>query len=651
MRGMPLSNDQLGAIPQALRDRRQWVLWKYTVRSRGEKPTKTPHLPDGSMANHADASTWSSFEDALQGFRRGGFDGIGFVFTEHDDFVGIDLDNCFTPDGTLKAWAVDIVMQAQAAECYIEKTPSGVGLHIIGTGKLPGRGRKITSLGEDRKGAIEVYDRLRYFTVTGDQTDIGDVSGDVSTLLQWVWSQYRLTEDAETHVEPGAGIPDSEADQIARVILERASADFRSLWVDLYDVNRHGSDRSGVRMSFLNKLAMKLKGDGHQLTVALVRGVALRAPFIRSEMSAGRGKKWPRLANEECTKAIQWANDSMAQVSEPAESLLLTYDELKKQAGGLSWVVKHILPASSVGVMFGASGTFKSFIALDGSMHVAHGLRWLNQRTGHAPVVYLAAEGGVGALRRVEAWHKARGMDPLKGQFLFCIRPLALLTQAVLLRREIERLQVQPALIVIDTMSQTFTGEENSSSEVAEFLRAVRTELAHPFGACVLIVHHSGHAATERPRGSSAIRANTDFLIGVHRDEKEMLATAEVVHQKDGELPDPITFGLNVVHLGKDQDGDAVTSLTATHLDSVTEVLESARRSRGGQLDRILAAVDTGRPEKEVRLAFYSSLEDSNPEARKKAFQRARVAALAAGIIKIEGDWWSVAVQQKEPTA
>mgnify|MGYP002133458850 CR=1 FL=1 len=39
------------------------------------------------------------------------------------------------------------------------------------------------------------------------------------------------------------------------------------------------------------------------------------------------------------------------------------------------------------------------------------------------------------------------------------------------------------------------------------------------------MIHHSGHTATERPRGSSAIQANTDYLYGVYRDEKEMLAT------------------------------------------------------------------------------------------------------------------------------
>ncbi len=44
-------------------------------------------------------------------------------------------------------------------QSYTEKTPSGKGLHLIIKGKL--------LAGRNRKGNIEIYDRLRYFTMTG----------------------------------------------------------------------------------------------------------------------------------------------------------------------------------------------------------------------------------------------------------------------------------------------------------------------------------------------------------------------------------------------------------------------------------------------------------------------------------------------------
>jgi hypothetical protein len=48
----------------------------------------------------------------------------------------------------------------------------------------------------------------------------------------------------------------------------------------------------------------------------------------------------------------------------------------------------------------------------------------------------------------------------------------------------------------------------------------------------VLILHHTGHNVTERPRGSSAMRANLGYMLGVHRDEKEMLATLSLPEAK-----------------------------------------------------------------------------------------------------------------------
>jgi len=644
-----LSKDQLQAVPAGLRERAQWVLWRYTQVD--GKPRKVPYTVSGGHASHADPKTWASFDAVVKAMPK--YDGVGFVFTEGDPYVGIDLDHCYDSQGTLKAWAVDLVRMAQEHECYIERTPSGQGLHIIGVGKLPGHGRKVTQIGEDRQGAIEVYDQLRYFTVTGDQTDLGDADGDASNILQWVWRSYGLKDDAPTHVEPGVAVADSEADRVALSLLERASAEFRALWLDMYDVNRHGTDRSAVRFSFLCQLAMKLATTGAPQTVALLRAVALRAPFIKSEMSSARGQKWPRLADSECTRAWAWVTEHVQGLAQGSQSdaqgepLLLTYAQLREASESLSWVVKRVLPAESVGVMFGGSGSFKSFLALDVAMRIAHGLQWINQRTIQGHVVYLAAEGGVGVYRRVTAWHMEHKLDPNAGKFHFIRRPLALLTEAKSVRAEIEHLGVRPVLVVIDTLSQTFTGVEDSSSDMAPYLRSLRSDLAQAFKSCVLVLHHVGHGASERPRGSSAIQANSDFLIGVFRDENAMTTTAQVIHQKDGEIIKPVMFSLQSVDLGKDADGDPITSLVPHHLCNADEVLAQDKRKREGNMGRLLAAIATGCPESEARDRFYASQGDKTQEAKQKAFRRTLDAAIGAGAVLCEGDWLSISPVQE----
>lgn len=317
----------------------------------------------------------------------------------------------------------------------------------------------------------------------------------------------------------------------------------------------------------------------------------------------------------------------------------LRLDQLREVAQQVRWTVKHVIPASSIGMLFGGSGTFKSFIALDAGLHVVHGLPWMGRQTKQAPVLYIAAEGGAGLWSRINAWHRARNLK--WGDVPFYVVPAALDLGADSWRvvDAAQALGVSPGMVIIDTLSQTYAGEENSANEMAAYLRELGTRFRELWQCTVLLVHHTGHQATERPRGSSAIRSNVDFLLGVFRDEKEMLATLTSVKQKDGELMSDATFALNVVDLGVDEDGDKLTSLVARHLSSAEEV-EQARLSeqaagRGGRNSALMALVSNGMDERGLRKAFYELLEGLDAEAKKKAYFRAKSAAVDGKQIEI----------------
>lgn len=145
-------------IPRELKDHPQWVVWKYETRD--GKKTKPPYDPQtGKRASHSDPSTWGMFNDALKGLDKG-FDGIGFVFTEKDPFCGIDLDDCRSTSGEIATWALKIIKDFDS---YTEISPSKTGLKIFIKGKLPGGGIKTKH--------VEIYHKLRFFTVTGDRYD------------------------------------------------------------------------------------------------------------------------------------------------------------------------------------------------------------------------------------------------------------------------------------------------------------------------------------------------------------------------------------------------------------------------------------------------------------------------------------------------
>jgi hypothetical protein len=318
---------------------------------------------------------------------------------------------------------------------------------------------------------------------------------------------------------------------------------------------------------------------------------------------------------------------------------LLSLDALKTAAQSVRWLVKHVMPADSIGMLFGGSGTFKSFIALDAGLHVAHGLPWMGRKTNKGPVIYIAAEGGAGLWPRINAWHRARNLSPADAAVHVVPVALDLTVDAWRVVEAAQLAGVQPLMVVVDTLSQTYSGEENSANEMAAYLRELGARFRALWSCTVLLIHHSGHQATERPRGSSAIRANVDFLLGVFRDEREMMATVSCVKQKDGELFDDAMFSLAVRELGVDDDGDKITSLVARHLgtlDDVQAAIEAeASAGRAGRQHVFMSLVQSGMAEKELRKLFYDTLPDLDAEARRKAYGRARKLAEQRGEMEV----------------
>lgn len=318
---------------------------------------------------------------------------------------------------------------------------------------------------------------------------------------------------------------------------------------------------------------------------------------------------------------------------------LMRLDQLREQSESVRWLVKHVLPAEAVGMMFGGSGTFKSFIALDAALHVAHGLPWMGRRTLKGPVLYIAAEGGAGLWSRVDAWHRARNLRYSDANFFVVPAAVNLGADAW---RVVDAAQVAshtPVLVVVDTLSQTYPGEENSAQEMAAYLRELGTRFRDLWRCSVLLIHHSGHAATERPRGSSAIRSNIDYMLGVFRDEKEMLATVSCAKQKDGDAFADATFEMRVLSLGTDEDGDRITSLVARHLSTTTEVEEAQAAEkaagRGGKRSLLLSLAQNGMKYDALKKAFYEDCGITNPDAQRQAFHRALNAAKKAGALEV----------------
>jgi primase-polymerase (primpol)-like protein len=139
-----------------LAERPQWVAWRWE--SKDGRLTKVPCSPRvAGHANVTDPTDWVSYEEA-KGFQiENGLAGVGYVFSGDDPYTGVDLDRCRDPQtGKVDLWADRIIRQLDS---YTEVSPSGTGVKIWVRASISGD--------RHRTGSVEMYDRTRFFTVTG----------------------------------------------------------------------------------------------------------------------------------------------------------------------------------------------------------------------------------------------------------------------------------------------------------------------------------------------------------------------------------------------------------------------------------------------------------------------------------------------------
>jgi len=204
----------IARVPQTLRDKAQWVLWKYLERD--GKQTKVPFMPSGNFAKSTSPETWSTIGSCLEHVNR--YDGVGFVFSESDCFIGVDLDGCVNPEtGAIQDWAREVITRLGS---YAEISPSGTGVKIFGsTGVRWPHRKKIEVTADkvcDKNPAIEVYDSGRYFCVTGKRLKgMVDVVP-IDEHFDWLDERFGMAQ--QVTIVDGAGV------RYETSVSERASA-------------------------------------------------------------------------------------------------------------------------------------------------------------------------------------------------------------------------------------------------------------------------------------------------------------------------------------------------------------------------------------------------------------------------------------------
>lgn len=236
-------------IPQQMKAARRWVVWNYEWK--GERWTKVPYIATAPArkASSTNPNTWSSFEDAHGAYEDGKCEGIGFVLG--DGWVGYDQDD----NGDLS--------NARILNSYTERSPGGDGLHTIVHGSKPGAAA--------RRGGLELYDKGRYFTVTGHHvegfpTTVEERTAEIASLYNVLFSN-------------------GDADLIAKAKAAKHGDKFAALWDG--DTSGYPSPSEAVA-ALCARLAFWTNNDP----------AAIDRLFRQSKLYERDKKKWERVGQQ-----------------------------------------------------------------------------------------------------------------------------------------------------------------------------------------------------------------------------------------------------------------------------------------------------------------------------------------------------------------
>lgn len=167
------------------------------------------------------------------------------MFTKDDPFIGIDLDDCFS-GGQLLPAAAEIV---EWADSYTEKSVSGNGLHIFVKGILADDFPNKISMEHVGFKCIEIYDSVRYFTMTGD------IYGDSKPIRTVNIQELEIPTTTGGSSSRKRAVSSPKHDYLLSQIKESDDGPLFSALHDHGDLTRYAGDKSRAELGYISLLA------------------------------------------------------------------------------------------------------------------------------------------------------------------------------------------------------------------------------------------------------------------------------------------------------------------------------------------------------------------------------------------------------------
>lgn len=586
--------------PAGLRDLPGWLIWRYEHHPGEPKPRKVPYYTHGGRRHGVqgrpeDRRQLTTFDAAKAAATRRGFEGVGFALMPDFNVVALDFDNCMVEGG------VHPDVERLVAGTYAEYSPSGEGVRAFMLGNLGnGKSNNVPPFG------FETFSTKGFVTFTGNRLDITDLLGTENALADVTDDVRELCaqrfarkvsdlsafepDDPLMAYEPVLGLSE---DQI-RICLEALPKDLAyDDWIDIGMAVHH--ETGGERFDLWDEWS----SSSPKYTTSDY-GRMKWDSFGRNGVRPVTARTLVKMANEngagiDLSVASPDDFEATANASAPDEKLrfrVVPAGEFSRaQAPG--WIIKGVLPRAELVVLFGESGSGKSFLALDIGAAIARGIEWRGNRTKQGRVVYIAAEGGGGFRNRLRAYeiHHEVPLDTLPFGIIHATPNFLQKADAVDVAKAIAA--GGPAdVVIVDTFAQVIPGaNENAAEDIGKALVHCRG-IHKATGAVVILVHHAGKDPTRGARGWSGLRAAADAEIEVLRMTTGRMA--RISKQKDGDDGREWGFDLQRVPIGVDEDGDVIDScvIKETEVPLTGKIGSRGRRPLGVWERRVQEVVE-----------------------------------------------------------
>ncbi len=549
--------DDFDLLPAEMRDVKRWLVWRSETNPEPtKKPRKVPYYPNGVqrhgvLDSPADRARFGSFDDALSAYKTGSFTGLAFALG---------------PDGTGNCWqGIDLddipnrpALQHVAEDLpgYTEASPSGKGMHAIGYGKPFG------PLGSNQTG-IEAYSHGRYFTVTG----IGSGIHAPSCLADFVETRLKPMHGNKPTTEAQAA-PDATYEWVApqtvtelRSALLYMRADDRDRWHRMgHALKTLGDTGRGLFLEWsatsdaFDPLADAKTWESFKPTRTGYKAVfaeAARLGWINPMSSAALGAATNYQGFDLVTSGVD--SDPLASL----EQSIIALNTNDSPFDALPHCVDMWVPCDEVTLLAGHGGGGKSYVALNIAVHVALGMRFGSLATTQTKVLFFSGEDGAKVLRQRLAkicralkidlaqldgkLHllDASDIDPAlhREQRVLIAGRQSIVTETPLvatLAALVKKLAV--GMVVVDNASDAYDDDEIKRARVRSFIRSLRSRIARPGRAVLLLAHVNKdsakggrNAGTEDYSGSTAWHNSVRSRLSLTPDGENAMS---IVHAK-----------------------------------------------------------------------------------------------------------------------